>query len=59
MNALGPYSHLRRPTGRCVLLGDFADVLAFADGPERYWPFIFPAFVLGSAGAMLTYTHTK
>ena len=34
-------------------------LFAFADGPERYWPYIFPAFVLGSAGAMLSYTHTK
>ncbi|KAI9059413.1 MFS general substrate transporter [Trametes sanguinea] len=34
-------------------------LLAFADRPDRYWPFIFPAFVLGSAGAMLTYTHTN
>ena len=42
--------------GLCVV----ATVLfVFADRPERYWPFIFPAFVLGSAGAMLTYTHTN
>ncbi|KZT01861.1 MFS general substrate transporter [Laetiporus sulphureus 93-53] len=34
-------------------------LLAFADGPDKYWPFVFPAFVLGSAGAMLTYTHTN
>lgn len=34
-------------------------LLAFADGPDKYWPFVFPAFILGSAGAMLTYTHTK
>lgn len=34
-------------------------LLAFADSPGRYWSFVFPAFVLGSAGAMLTYTHTK
>ncbi|KAF8129735.1 major facilitator superfamily domain-containing protein [Boletus edulis] len=27
--------------------------------PEGYWPYIFPAFVVGSAGAMLTYTHTN
>ncbi|KAI1789898.1 MFS general substrate transporter [Ganoderma leucocontextum] len=42
--------------GMCII----ATVLfAFADGPARYWPFIFPAFVLGSAGAMLAYTHTN
>ncbi|KAI0667392.1 MFS general substrate transporter [Trametes maxima] len=34
-------------------------LLAFADSPARYWPLIFPAFVLGSAGAMLMYTHTN
>ncbi|KAG1895789.1 major facilitator superfamily domain-containing protein [Suillus fuscotomentosus] len=27
--------------------------------PEDYWPYIFPAFSLGSAGIMLTYTHTN
>ncbi|EIW52899.1 MFS general substrate transporter [Trametes versicolor FP-101664 SS1] len=42
--------------GMCIIA---TILLAFADGPERYWPFIFPAFVLGSAGAMLTYTHTN
>ena len=42
--------------GLCII----ATILfVFADRPERYWPFIFPAFVLGSAGAMLTYTHTN
>ena len=35
-------------------------LLALGGGrPEDYWPYIFPAFSLGSAGAMLTYTHTK
>ncbi|KIJ19689.1 hypothetical protein PAXINDRAFT_109152 [Paxillus involutus ATCC 200175] len=35
-------------------------LLAFGGGqPDQYWPFVFPAFALGSAGAMLTYTHTK
>ncbi|TFY56515.1 hypothetical protein EVJ58_g7592, partial [Rhodofomes roseus] len=34
-------------------------LLAFADGPDKYWPFVFPAFVLGSGGAMLAYTHTN
>ena len=42
--------------GMCIIA---TVLLAFADRPERYWSFIFPAFVLGSAGAMLTYTHTK
>ncbi|KAF8840131.1 MFS general substrate transporter [Paxillus ammoniavirescens] len=35
-------------------------LLAFGGGqPDQYWPFVFPAFALGSAGAMLTYTHTS
>ncbi|KAF8841117.1 MFS general substrate transporter [Paxillus ammoniavirescens] len=35
-------------------------LLAFRGGqPDQYWPFVFPAFVIGSAGAMLTYTHTN
>ena len=35
-------------------------LLAVGGGrPENYWPYIFPAFSVGSAGAMLVYTHTK
>ncbi|KAF9242847.1 major facilitator superfamily domain-containing protein [Melanogaster broomeanus] len=35
-------------------------LLALGGGqPDQYWPFVFPAFSLGSAGAMLTYTHTN
>jgi nitrate/nitrite transporter NarK len=34
-------------------------LLAFADSEEHYWPFAFPAFIIGTTGAMLTYTHTK
>ncbi|KAI0699504.1 MFS general substrate transporter [Cerioporus squamosus] len=42
--------------GLCII----ATILfAFADSPAKYWPYVFPAFVLGSAGAMLTYTHTN
>ncbi|KAI6122316.1 major facilitator superfamily domain-containing protein [Pisolithus croceorrhizus] len=34
--------------------------LALAGGEaNQYWPFVFPAFLLGSAGAMLTFTHTN
>ncbi|KAI0791390.1 MFS general substrate transporter [Abortiporus biennis] len=29
----------------------------FADSPHKYWSFIFPAFILGTSGAMFTYTH--
>ncbi|KAG1744988.1 major facilitator superfamily domain-containing protein [Suillus paluster] len=35
-------------------------LLALGGGkPQDYWPYIFPAFSLGSAGVMLTYTHTN
>ncbi|KAG1745540.1 MFS general substrate transporter [Suillus paluster] len=28
-------------------------LFAFADGPDKYWPLVFPGFIVGSAGAML------
>jgi hypothetical protein len=34
-------------------------LLVFADSPDKYWPLVFPAFVVGSAGAILAYTHAK
>ncbi|KAG2125506.1 major facilitator superfamily domain-containing protein [Suillus clintonianus] len=35
-------------------------LLALGGGrPENYWPYVFPAFVLGSAGVMMTFTHTN
>ncbi|KAG0693821.1 major facilitator superfamily domain-containing protein [Suillus ampliporus] len=35
-------------------------LLALGGGqPENYWRYIFPAFALGTAGVMLTYTHTN
>ncbi|KAI0073355.1 MFS general substrate transporter [Panus rudis PR-1116 ss-1] len=34
-------------------------LLHFADGPEKYFPFVLPAFILGTVGCMLTYTHTN
>ncbi|KAG2155332.1 major facilitator superfamily [Suillus bovinus] len=35
-------------------------LLALGGGsPRDYWQYIFPAFTIGSAGAMLTYTHTN
>ena len=47
-----------------MLFGETLAIVAtvlftFADRPERYWSYTFPGFVLGSAGAMMTYTHTK
>lgn len=29
-------------------------LFAFADGPDKYWSLVFPGFIIGSAGAMLT-----
>ena len=34
-------------------------LFCFADAPGTYWPFVFPGLALGSAGAMLAYTHTR
>jgi nitrate/nitrite transporter NarK len=34
-------------------------LLIFADRPERYWPIVFPAFILGTTGAMFAYTHNN
>ncbi|OBZ65921.1 hypothetical protein A0H81_14087 [Grifola frondosa] len=34
-------------------------LLALGDGPDKYWPFVFPGLVLGSAGAMITYSHSS
>ncbi|KAG2354725.1 major facilitator superfamily domain-containing protein [Suillus spraguei] len=35
-------------------------LLALGGGkPENYWPFVFPAFVLGSAGVMVAFSHTS
>jgi len=42
-----------------TLLAVATALLALADSPEKYWPYVFPGFVLGSTGAMLTYTHTN
>ncbi|KAG2358299.1 hypothetical protein BDR07DRAFT_1418084 [Suillus spraguei] len=29
-------------------------LFAFADGPDKYWALVFPGFIIGSAGTMLT-----
>ena len=34
-------------------------LLATADSPSKYFSHVLPAFILGSGGAMLSYTHTK
>ncbi|KAG1827908.1 major facilitator superfamily domain-containing protein [Suillus variegatus] len=44
-----------------LFFGMVANVLMALGGgkPEYYWPYIFPALSIGSAGFMLTYTHTN
>ncbi|TFK84532.1 MFS general substrate transporter [Polyporus arcularius HHB13444] len=34
-------------------------LLAFGDAPDRYWRFVFPGLVIGSAGSMITYMHVS
>lgn len=34
-------------------------LFAFADGPHKYWSLVFPGFIIGSAGAMLTNISAK
>lgn len=34
-------------------------LLPFASSPDTYWRFVFPAFVIGSSGMQLVYTHVK
>ena len=31
----------------------------FAGDRSHYWSLVFPGFVIGSAGTMLTFVHTK
>ncbi|KIJ67200.1 hypothetical protein HYDPIDRAFT_127048 [Hydnomerulius pinastri MD-312] len=46
-------------TGLSLLVVATTLLAVGGERPDQYWPFIFPAFALGSAGAMLTYTHTN
>lgn len=41
----------------CMIVANI--LFVYADGPNRYWPFAFPAIIVGDAGAMLVYTHAK
>ena len=59
----GPLSRIVDPkylilSGEALSAG-MTVLLAFADRPERYWPYIFPGLVLGTVGMMATYTHTN
>jgi MFS family permease len=59
----GPLSRIIHPKWIIVagqLLVTIATLLlVFADAPDKYWSLVFPAFAIGSSGAMLCYTHTK
>ncbi|KAH7915495.1 major facilitator superfamily domain-containing protein [Hygrophoropsis aurantiaca] len=46
-------------TGLSLLIISTTLIAIGGGSPDLYWPYIFPAFSLGSAGAMLTYTHTN
>lgn len=59
----GPLSRVIVPKW-FILLGSFMTIVAtillpFASTPDTYWRFVFPAFVIGSAGMQLIYTHAK
>ncbi|KAI0065064.1 MFS general substrate transporter [Artomyces pyxidatus] len=59
----GPLAHRISPKW-LILFGQLLLIIAsilltFADGEDKYWSLDFPAFVLGSSGAQLTFTHTN
>ncbi|KAI0919870.1 hypothetical protein AcV5_001822 [Taiwanofungus camphoratus] len=63
MSFTGPLSRVINPKwiilpAECLLMAATV-LLALADGPDKYWSFVFPAFVVGSGSCMLTYTHTN
>ncbi|KAI0704966.1 major facilitator superfamily-domain-containing protein [Cytidiella melzeri] len=45
--------------GGQVLLAIATILLATADSPHKYYSHVLPGFIIGSAGAMFTYTHTN
>jgi hypothetical protein len=64
MSFTGPLSRIFSPKW-IILTGLFLCMtatllLALGGGePENYWTYVFPAFSLGSAGIMITFTHSK
>jgi MFS family permease len=34
-------------------------LLPFSDAPDRYWPFAFPAFLLGTVGMMIVFANSS
>jgi MFS family permease len=55
----------RRVQPKWLILGGQLGALAsvvmfvFADSWASYWPLLFPAFCIGTSGAMMAYTHNK
>ncbi|KAG6334818.1 hypothetical protein ID866_4270 [Astraeus odoratus] len=64
MSLTGPLTRICSPkwiilTG-LVMLAIATTLLALGGGNlDQYWTFVFPAFAIGSAGTMLTYTNTN
>ena len=47
-----------------ILLGRVLSIVAtilqpFGDSPDTYWPFVFPAFLLGTIGVMIVYANSS
>jgi len=64
MSFTGPLSRSFSPkwiilTGLSMVAAATTLVAIHSSRPEDYWPYVFPAFTLGSAGAMLVYSHTN
>ncbi|EIN04996.1 MFS general substrate transporter [Punctularia strigosozonata HHB-11173 SS5] len=63
VSCTGPLARIIEPkwiilTGEALLIVATI-LLALASSPNAYWPFVFPAFVVGATGAMLAFTHTN
>lgn len=61
MTFLGPLSRIINPKQLILAAHVFmiigACLFPFANTAERYWPYAFPAFTIGSAGAALAYQY--
>lgn len=59
----GPLSNIYKPkwiiVGGLGMMVGASVLLPFGDARERYWEVVFPAFLMGSAGCALVYTHAK
>ncbi|KAH0832960.1 hypothetical protein J3R83DRAFT_11936 [Lanmaoa asiatica] len=64
MRFTGPLSRILGPkwtilTGLSTVAVATALVATGGSRPENHWPYTFPALSVGSAGAMLAYSHIK